>query len=140
TKPRHERRLATHSGLPLHSESGTDRAMRRILVSAAVLLAVGAFLVFTLGASGGDSDPTYRIELDNAFGLVNGADFKVAGVIAGSIKSINLCSTNPNAHCQNPLHALVTVEASTKGFGQIHSDAFCQSRPQSLIGEYFVDC
>ena len=26
------------------------------------------------------------------------------------------------------------------GFGQFHSDAFCQSRPQSLIGEYFVDC
>ena len=114
--------------------------MRRILAGAVVLLAVGAFLVLTLGASGGNSSPTYNIELDNAFGLVNGADFKVAGVISGSIKSINLCSTNPNAHCQNPLHALVTVEASTKGFGQIHSDAFCQSRPQSLIGEYFVDC
>ena len=58
--------------------------MRRILVSAAVLLAVGAFLVFTLGASGGGSSPTYKIEVDNAFGLVNGADFKawVDGVIA----------------------------------------------------------
>jgi ABC-type transporter Mla subunit MlaD len=27
-----------------------------------------------------------------------------------------------------------------KGFGQFHSDVFCQSRPQSLIGEYFIDC
>src|SRR5436305_1887857 len=113
--------------------------MRRILVSAAVLLAVGAFLVFTLGASGGSSDPTYRIELDNAFGLVNGADFKVAGVISGSIKSIGLCYTDKAAHCQNPLHALVTVQASQRGFGQFHQDAFCQSRPQSLIGEYFVE-
>jgi virulence factor Mce-like protein len=98
-----------------------------------VLLAVGAFLVFTLGASGGgSSNPTYKIQLDNAFGLTNGADFKVAGVIAGSIKSIDLD--------QKTLHAVVTVQASAKGFGQFHSDAFCQSRPQSLIGEYFIDC
>jgi phospholipid/cholesterol/gamma-HCH transport system substrate-binding protein len=114
--------------------------MRRILVSAAVLLAVGAFMVFTLGASHGSSAPTYNIELDNAFGLVSGADFKVAGVIAGSIKSINLCYTDKAAHCENPLHALVTVSISQQGFGAFHQDAFCQSRPQSLIGEYFVDC
>ena len=25
-------------------------------------------------------------------------------------------------------------------FGAFHADAFCQSRPQSLIGEYFIDC
>ena len=114
--------------------------MRRILIGAAVLLAVGAFLAFTLGASGGSSSPTYNIEVDNAFGLVSGADFKVAGVISGSIKSIDLCYTDPKAHCENPLHALVTVQATAKGFGQFHSDAFCQSRPQSLIGEYFIDC
>jgi virulence factor Mce-like protein len=106
--------------------------MRRILMGAAALLAVGAFLVFTLGTSGGSSSPTYRIELDNSFGLVTGADFKVAGVIAGSIKSIDLD--------QKTLHAVVTVSVSSKGFGSFHSDAFCQSRPQSLIGEYFIDC
>ena len=106
--------------------------MKRILASAAVLLAVGAFLVFTLGSSSGSSSPTYKIQLDNAFGLVTGADFKVAGVIAGSIQSIDLD--------QKTLHAVVTVSVSQKGFGAFHSDAFCQSRPQSLIGEYFVDC
>src|SRR5258708_4770534 len=114
--------------------------MRRILVGAAVLLAVGAFLVVTLGASGGSSSPTYKIELDNAFGLVKGADFKVAGVIAGSIKSIDLCYADKSAHCENQLHSLVTVEVGSRGFGQSHKDAFCQSRPQSLIGESFVDC
>src|SRR5438067_5126406 len=127
-------------GLPLQPEPGANRTMRRILVSAAVLLAVGAFLALTLGASGGGGSPTYKIELDNAFGLVNGADFKVAGVISGSIKSIGLCSDDKSARCENPLHALVTVQSSQKGFGQFHQDAFCQSRPQSLIGEYFIDC
>ena len=54
--------------------------MKRILISGAILLAVGAFLFSPLGASNGPSgDPTYKIELDNAFGLVSGADFKVAG-------------------------------------------------------------
>jgi ABC-type transporter Mla subunit MlaD len=35
---------------------------------------------------------------------------------------------------------VVNVQVSTKGFGAFRSDATCQSRPQSLIGEYFVDC
>ena len=106
--------------------------MRRILATAAVLLAAGAFVVLTLGSSSASSAGTYKIELDNAFGLVNGADFKVAGVIAGTIQSIDLD--------KKTLHAVVTVQSTQKGFGQFHSDAFCQSRPQSLIGEYFIDC
>ena len=63
--------------------------MKRVLASAAVLLAVGAFVVIAGGASNSDSAAgTYKIELDNAFGLVSGADFKVAGVRAGKIQSI----------------------------------------------------
>jgi virulence factor Mce-like protein len=106
--------------------------MKRILATAAVLVVAGAFLVLTLGSSSGSGAPTYKIELDNAFGLVNGADFKVSGVIAGSIQSIDLD--------QKTLHAVVTVQVSQRGFGAFHSDVFCQSRPQSLIGEYFLDC
>ncbi len=114
--------------------------MKRILLSAGLLLAVGAFLVVTVGASnGGNADGTYKIQLDNAFGLVQGADFKVAGVRAGTIQSIDLpqgCINGQPTDC----HALVTVQVTQPGFGQFRSDAFCQSRPQSLIGEYFVDC
>jgi ABC-type transporter Mla subunit MlaD len=42
--------------------------------------------------------------------------------------------------CQNPLHALITVQVTQGGFGDFHQDATCQSRPQSLIGEYFLNC
>jgi ABC-type transporter Mla subunit MlaD len=114
--------------------------MRRVLTTAAFALIIGAFVVIAIAASSGPSDPTYNLEFDNAFGLVNGAQFKVAGVPAGSISSINLCYEDKTAHCSNPLDALVTVQVSTKGFGAFRSDASCQSRPQSLIGEYFVDC
>jgi ABC-type transporter Mla subunit MlaD len=114
--------------------------MKRVIASVAVVLAVGAFLALTLGSSSPSSGTIYKIELQNAFGLVNGGDFKVAGVRVGKINSIDLCKVEKNAHCQNALDALVTVSVNTKGFNQFRSDAFCQSRPQSLIGEYFLDC
>ena len=115
--------------------------MKRILLSAAILLAVGAFVVIAGGASNNDSAAgTYKIELDNAFGLVTGADFKVAGVRAGTIQSIELPKNCINGGGNPTCHALVTVQVTQSGFGSFQSDAFCQSRPQSLIGEYFIDC
>ncbi|MDQ6805795.1 MAG: MlaD family protein, partial [Actinomycetota bacterium] len=107
--------------------------MKRILLSAAILLAAGAFLVITGGASNGSAgNSTYKIELDNAFGLVTGAELKVAGVRAGTIESIGLD--------QQTLHAVVTVAVTQNGLASFRSDAFCRSRPESLIGEYFIDC
>lgn len=106
--------------------------MRRILFGGIAVLASAAFLLLTLGSSGGTSGRVYHIELDNAYDLTNGGEFKVAGVNAGTIQSITL---DPKT-----LHAVVTVQITQSGFGQFHRDAFCQSRPQSLIGEYFVDC
>jgi phospholipid/cholesterol/gamma-HCH transport system substrate-binding protein len=106
--------------------------MRRVFAYAALLLVIGTFVVITGAFSSGPSDPTYKLEFDNAFGLVPDAQFKVAGVPAGKISSIDLNQKN--------FHAIVTVEATVKGFGAFRSDATCQSRPQSLIGEYFVDC
>jgi virulence factor Mce-like protein len=106
--------------------------MKRVLVSAAILLAAGAFIVLAGGASSGSAQGTYKIQLDNAFGLVTGADFKVAGVPAGTINAINLDKKS--------LYAVVTVTVTRSGFGQFHQNAFCQSRPQSLIGEYYIDC
>ena len=32
------------------------------------------------------------------------------------------------------------VKVSEPGFGELREDATCEVRPQSLIGEYFVDC
>jgi virulence factor Mce-like protein len=107
--------------------------VKRLLLSAAILLAAGAFLVITGGASNGSAaNSTYKIELDNAFGLVTGADLKVAGVRAGTIQSIGLD--------QRTLHAVVTVAVTQNGLASFRSDASCRSRPESLIGEYFIDC
>jgi virulence factor Mce-like protein len=106
--------------------------MKRVLAGAVILLVIAGFLAIAGGFSSGPGEPTYKLEFDNAFGLVNSAEFKVAGVPAGKITAIDLD--------QKTFHAMVTVQVSSKGFGAFRSDATCQSRPQSLIGEYFVDC
>ncbi|HZE05514.1 MAG TPA: MlaD family protein, partial [Solirubrobacteraceae bacterium] len=106
--------------------------MKRILISGVLLAAAAAFVFLATGASKQPAAGTYKIEFDNAFGLVTGANFEVAGVPAGTIQSIGLDPKN--------LHAVVTVNVTKPGFGQFHSDVSCESRPESLIGEYYVDC
>ncbi len=104
--------------------------MRRLAVIGLVLAAGAAFL--TAGAFGEDSKQRYSVEMDNAFGLIEGADVKVAGVRAGQIKSMEV---HPRTH-----RAIVEVEITEGGFGSLRRDVFCESRPQSLIGEYYLDC
>ena len=38
------------------------------------------------------------------------------------------------------MRALVDIEITKPGFDDLRADVFCETRPQSLIGEYFVDC
>ena len=107
--------------------------MKRILLSASILVALAVVLGIAGGGSSASSaTPTYKIELDNAFGLITGADIKVAGVRAGTIQAINL---DPRT-----LHAVVTVGITEQGLASFRTGVFCESRPESLIGEYFIDC
>src|SRR5919204_1429665 len=106
--------------------------MRRLLVIVLVLGA-GAAAVATATAGSQDPDsPHYTIALDNAFGIVNGSDVKVAGVRAGRVTDMRV---DPKTK-----RALVDISIDKAGFGSLRRDAFCETRPQSLIGEYFVDC
>src|SRR5436305_6726627 len=114
--------------------------MKRILMSAALLGAVGVFLVLTLGASSPSPVGKYKIILDNAFGLTSGADFKIAGVPAGKVGTLELSKPCMNGGGSTVCQAVVNVSVTQRGFNQFHSDAFCESRPQSLIGEYFIEC
>src|ERR671923_311669 len=106
--------------------------MRRVL-AVAMILAAGAAVVATASAgSGAPERGTYTVELDNAFGIVNGADVKVAGVRAGHVTGMRVDRRSKRA--------LVDIAIDKTGFGWLRKDAFCETRPQSLIGEYFVDC
>jgi virulence factor Mce-like protein len=110
--------------------------MRRPRVISGSLLAVvaAAVLAFALTAAAGDEEEArgYKLQLDNAFGLTEGAELRVAGVKAGSVDRIRLD--------ERRMLAEVEVRVTDRGFGDLRRDVFCQTRPQSLIGEYFVDC
>ncbi|MDX6699353.1 MAG: hypothetical protein QOE65_2750 [Solirubrobacteraceae bacterium] len=108
--------------------------MRRILASGLLVLAVASFAVVSTGAKDSGGSPKYWIQLDNAFGLIEGADFKIAGVRAGQIKKLKLDRINKKALVQ------IQVDKSTGNFSDLRADVFCETRPQSLIGEYFIDC
>ncbi len=105
-----------------------------IAVVALVLgLVCGAAL--TMGAEDEDTgSKTYELLFDNAFGLTEGGDFKVAGVRAGQTKTFKVTKVGGR-----PV-ALVEAEVTEPGLADLRKDARCEIRPQSLIGEYFVDC
>jgi ABC-type transporter Mla subunit MlaD len=106
--------------------------MRRLAVIG-VVLALIVFAALTVGAGGGKSSGgNFKIELDNAFGLVQGADLKVAGVRAGKITDMTVDLKTKKA--------LVSFQLIPGEFNALREDVFCESRPQSLIGEYFIDC
>src|SRR5215218_1746691 len=104
-----------------------------ILVVCAVC--AGAFVLAGASDRKGAEGRTYKIMFDNAFGLTRGGDFRVGGVNAGQTTAFDV----EKKKGESP-KAVVTVEVSKPGFGDFRKDASCEIRPQSLIGEYYVDC
>ncbi len=106
--------------------------MKRILLIGLLLTVGTAFVALSTGAKEEDTLGEFKVEFDNAFGLVEGGDFKVAGVTAGKITSLDVDKRTKRA--------VIGFEVTEKGFGSLRADAACQITPQSLVGEYFVNC
>ena len=106
--------------------------MRRLLGIVLALAVVAAALVAT-GASGDDGGESYRVRaiFDDVAAAVPGEDVRVAGATVGAIKSMDVTPEKK---------AAVVLEITDKGFTPFRSDAKCTVRPQSLIGEKFVEC
>lgn len=104
--------------------------MGRLLVIIGV--GAGVLLAVLLPGSGEDRALRYTVELDNAFGMVEGGDVRIAGTNAGTISAIRLDERTKKA--------LIDVELTSTGFGALRRDAFCETRPQSPLGEHFLDC
>ena len=108
--------------------------MRRAL-SILVVLGAGVAAFMFGGASNEDSEtPTYKIQFDNAFGLVEQGDFRIGGVRAGVTSAFEVVKVDGRAVAE------VAAEVSEPGFADLREDASCEIKPQSLIGEYYVDC
>jgi ABC-type transporter Mla subunit MlaD len=107
--------------------------MRRAIGISTVLLAAAVLVVFAVGAGGGDEGGGYRVRaiFMNAFSAIPGEDVKIAGVKVGSIESIDVTPDKK---------AAVVLAIDKAGFQDFRRDAECTIRPQSLIGEKYIEC
>jgi phospholipid/cholesterol/gamma-HCH transport system substrate-binding protein len=103
--------------------------MRRIAAIVLVLAATAA-TAMTLGISGTSGD--YRVDalFDNADYLIAGQDVKIAGARVGQVEKVALTRDRK---------ARVELRIDP-GFAPFRANAECRIRPQSLIGEKFVEC
>src|SRR3954454_23882001 len=107
--------------------------MRRIALIAVLAIGVPVLLAFGLGANSGGGGAGYTVQaiFDNAANIVKGEDVKIAGAKGGTVSSLDVTRDNK---------AAVGLEIDSAGFTPFHQDASCTIRPQSLIGEKFVEC
>jgi virulence factor Mce-like protein len=106
--------------------------MRRLLAIALLAVALPVVLALGVGAkSDGGSGYTVRAIFDNAAYAVPGEEVRVAGEKVGKIDSLDIAFQRK---------AAVTFSIDTAGFSPFHKDAHCTIRPQSLIGEKYVEC
>ena len=106
--------------------------MRRIFAIAIVLASAVTALVLGVGAADEDgAGYEVRAIFDNVSGAVEGEDVKIAGARVGAIKELDVTPEKK---------AIVVFEIEEPGFAPFRADAKCTIRPQSLIGEKFVEC
>src|SRR4051794_571475 len=106
--------------------------MRRLAAATLLTLGLTGAAVFGVAANGGGG-PGYpgRAIFDDVASAVPGEDVRVAGAKVGSIGKMDVTPQKK---------AAVQLKIDDGGFTPFHSDAHCTIRPQSLIGEKFVEC
>ena len=107
--------------------------MRRLAAIAVVLAAVAVAIavVATTSAQSSSGSYTVRAIFDDASYAATGEDVRIAGANVGSITSLGVNGKN---------RAAVTITIGNADFIPFYSNAHCTIRPQSVIGEEFVDC
>jgi ABC-type transporter Mla subunit MlaD len=107
--------------------------MRRLATGSLLTLALVAGAVCAVGAAapGGGSSYKVRAIFDDVASAVPGEDVKIAGAKVGKIESMDVTPQNK---------AAIVLDISESGFTPFHQDATCTIRPQSLIGEKYVEC
>jgi ABC-type transporter Mla subunit MlaD len=118
--------------------------MRRLITVVLLVAAIVAVVLLVSGGSGGGY--VVRAVFDNGGFMVTGEQVRVAGANVGEIKSVGVTMPGEVDSYKNgkpqavPGKAVIAMEITDPGFRDWRSDAGCLIRPQSLIGEKFVDC
>jgi ABC-type transporter Mla subunit MlaD len=115
--------------------SGNESVSRRKAVGlmaglASAAVAVAAILLATAaGGSGGG----YRVRAIFAYAanISTGEDLKVAGVPVGTVEAVTVTPQGK---------AAISMSINNPGYRDFRADASCTVRPESLLGEKYVEC
>ena len=106
--------------------------MKRLATGTLVTLALVAGALVTSGAAtSGGSNYKVRAIFDDVASAVPGEDVKIAGAKVGKIEAMDVTRGNK---------AAVTLNITESTFTPFRRNAHCTIRPQSLIGEKYVEC
>ncbi|HET9123506.1 MAG TPA: MlaD family protein [Solirubrobacteraceae bacterium] len=107
------------------------RRLAVIAVALALAMVVLTASVLTSRARSAGGPYTIRAIFDDAAYAVTGENVRIAGANVGTITALGVTPQN---------RAAVTITIDDNRFTPFFSDAHCEIRPQSLIGEEYVDC
>jgi ABC-type transporter Mla subunit MlaD len=119
--------------------------MKKLIAGVVV---VAAIVVAIILIAGGGSSEGYvvRAVFDQGSFMVSGEQVRVAGANVGTIKSVSVSLPGEPTKVEDgkfvdvPGKAIIELEISDPSFQDFRADASCEIRPQSLIGEKYVNC
>lgn len=120
--------------------------IKRAIIAVALVVAVVAVVLIASGGGGGSDEYRIRAVFDNGGFMVKDEQVRVAGANVGTIESVDVSMPGQTVAYRDgkpiavPGKAIIVMNITDPGFQDFRSDATCQIRPQSLIGEKFVDC
>lgn len=118
--------------------------MRRIVLIALAIGAAVALVAASASGDGGDGGSyEVRAYFDNAGFLVEGEDVRIAGATVGAVKEVTVSMPGEPVKRdggEEPGKAVAVLTITDGGFHDFLSDASCLIRPQSLLGEKYVEC
>jgi ABC-type transporter Mla subunit MlaD len=119
---------------------------KRLLLVIGLVVAVVAVVLLASDDNGFDDGYRVRAIFDNGGFMVQGEEVRVAGATVGEIESVEVTMPGEAVAYENgkpvdkPGKAVIVMNIEDAGFQDFRQDATCLIRPQSLIGEKFVDC
>jgi len=120
--------------------------MSRRLITGLLLAAVAVLVVILATRDGDDDAYVVRAVFDSGGFMVKGELVRIAGADVGEIESVGVTQPGEISSYEDGRpqavsgKALIVMRIEDPSFQDFRRDASCHIRPQSLIGEKFVDC
>jgi phospholipid/cholesterol/gamma-HCH transport system substrate-binding protein len=120
--------------------------IKRLAIAALLVAAVVAVVLLVSGDDEGSDGYKVRAVFDNGAFMVTGEEVRIAGATVGTIDAVEVSMPGETVAYRDdePVKesgkAIIVLEIEDAGFQDFRVDGGCHIRPQSLIGEKFVDC